>query len=59
MSDKKDYLGDGLYIDTDGFGISLTAENGVEVLERVYLEPGVFRALLRYTDRVLGWKHEA
>lgn len=45
---SKEYIGDGAYADFDGFGIVLTTENGISVQNTVYLEPGVFAALLRY-----------
>ena len=47
------YLGDGLYAETDGFGIILTAprENGEHY---VYLEPDVFDAILQFAMKI-GW----
>lgn len=50
---KKEYLGDGLYITFDGFGWWITSENGVDVLNRIYLEPNVYEALKSYHDRTL------
>lgn len=44
---NKTYLGDGVYVDFDG-GIILTAENGVEVTSKIYLEPEVIRALFDF-----------
>lgn len=54
MSDKKDYLGDGVYVDiyVDGESILLTTENGIEVQNSIVLEPEVYDALLRWVDRV-------
>ena len=49
---NKDYLGDGVYADFDGFGITLTAENGVTVSDTIYLEPQVLEALNRYAERM-------
>lgn len=48
----KDYLGDGLYADFDGYQLVLTSENGIAVLDRVCLEPNVYAALLRYVERI-------
>lgn len=56
MSRDKDYLGDGAYIDHDGHGqIILTAENGSNVFERIYLDtpyaPGVREIRQAYAGR--------
>jgi hypothetical protein len=45
---KKTYLGDGLFANFDGYHIVLTAENGIEATNTVYLEPAVYAALVRY-----------
>jgi hypothetical protein len=45
---KRRYLGDGVFADFDGYQIVLTAEDGIQVTNRVYLEPAVFAALVRY-----------
>jgi len=34
MADKKEYLGDGAYAELDGWGVKLTAENGILTLSR-------------------------
>ena len=47
---RKSYLGDGAFAEFDGYGIMLTAENGVAVTDRVYLEPAVYRALVRFVE---------
>lgn len=44
----KEYLGDGVYADTNGFHIILTTSNGIEITNRIYLEAEVIEALLRY-----------
>ena len=46
MSDFKQYLGDGAYVDFDGYHVILTAENGIEATDTVALEPEVFESLL-------------
>lgn len=47
--EQKIYLGDGAYARFDGYGIELTAENGIEATDHVYVEPDALVALLR------GW----
>jgi hypothetical protein len=44
----KQYLGDSVYADCDGFGITLTTENGDGPSNTIYLEPEVLNALDRY-----------
>ena len=48
----KRYLGDGAYVEFDGWGLDLTTENGVRVTNRIYLEPEVWRALLTYVENL-------
>jgi len=47
---KKQYIGDSVYADTDGFGIILTTENGLptDPSNKIYLEPKIFSALTEY-----------
>ena len=52
MSNHKDYLGDAVYADFDGFGIVLTTEDGISATNTIYIEPEVFAALLRYEARL-------
>ena len=49
---EKDYIGDGVYVDFDGYHIVLTAENGVYATDTIALEPPVFEALLRFNARL-------
>ena len=49
MSNKR-YLGDGAYVDFDGFALWLTAEDGSRVTDRICLEPEVWQALLNYVQ---------
>ena len=44
------YLGDGVYVVFDGFGLWLTAENGLTATDAIYLEPGVYHELVRFVD---------
>ena len=47
--DNKVYLGDGAYATFGPHNVKLTAENGFEATDIIYLEPEPFSALLR------GW----
>jgi len=47
----RDYMGDGVYATFDGFQIKLTAENGIEAHDTIYLEPFVLYAVIRYAIR--------
>lgn len=58
MSKYKDYLGDGAYIDFDGYGYILTAENGICATDTVYLEQSVLRNFLEYIERINALKNE-
>jgi len=42
------YLGDGLYVEYDGFQVRLFTSNGIAVTNEVYLEP-------RVLSEFLGW----
>ena len=48
----KEYLGDGAYVQFDGYGIDLTTEDGYSVTNRIYLEPEVWAALVRYVENL-------
>lgn len=48
----KEYLGDGVYADYDGYYIVLTTENGVSVTNTIYAELSVYQALVRYVERM-------
>lgn len=47
MTEKKAYLGDGVYAEFSGYDISLTVDRGGRK-EVVYLEPEVFDALVAF-----------
>lgn len=46
------YLGDGVYADFDGFGIVLTTEDGIEVTNRIVLEPETLANFTRWLARL-------
>ncbi len=49
---EKTYLGDGVYVSFDGFMLWLTTENGIEVTNRIALEPAVWEALKKYVEKL-------
>ncbi len=53
MSAYKDYLGDSVYADFDGYHVILTTENGFGASNTIALEPEVLAALNRFYGRVL------
>ena len=48
----KKYLGDGVYIEYDGFGMRLTTEDGLDTTNEIYIEPTVWKALLVYVEKL-------
>jgi hypothetical protein len=53
MSQHKDYLGDGVYVDFENDMIRLTTEDGISVLAGpIYLDKDVLVALGRYCGRM-------
>ena len=56
---NKIYIGDGVYAEYDSYQIKLTSENGIEVLDTIYLEPRTFENLIEYNEsikKLLGTK---
>ena len=47
----KQYLGDGLYIDFDGLQFVVSAENGVDVTNRIYIEATVWHSMKRVIEQ--------
>lgn len=50
----RDYLGDGVYVDYDGYHIVLTTEDGVRQTNKIALDGQVMSALDRYRERLKG-----
>lgn len=48
MTQRKAYLGDGCYVDFDGYALWLTTEDGISTTNTIALEPEVYQALLDY-----------
>lgn len=50
---NKSYLGDGVYVEQCAYTqmLLLTTENGIDVTNRIYLEPEVYEQLTKYMER--------
>lgn len=51
MHPDKEYLGDGAYIEYDGWGFVLTTEDGIEVQNTVYLEPDLIERVTEFAKK--------
>ena len=49
---KKQYLGDSVYADFDGYHIILTTENGYGPSNTIALDPAVIQALNQYVAKL-------
>lgn len=56
MSALKEYLGDSVYAEFDGFAIVLTTENGRVASNTIVLEPQVVDALNNFVELVKNIK---
>jgi hypothetical protein len=54
----KEYIGDGVYADTEYGEIVLTTENGIDVSNTIVLGPYEIRALLKFIEKVTNSKGE-
>lgn len=45
-----EYLGGGVYVEWDGFGLLLTTSDGIRVTNEIYLEIPVMESLKRYYE---------
>jgi hypothetical protein len=50
---NKEYLGDGVYVEHDGYQLILSVSNGVSE-HFIYLEPEVWEELVEYVERLEG-----
>ena len=48
----KEYLGDGAYVDFDGYSIILTTEDGISTTNSVVLDPGPLKQLEEWLERL-------
>jgi hypothetical protein len=53
----KAYLGDGVYAEWDGYGLILSADEGVNPIDTIIFEPEVYAALAAYVDRYITQGH--
>ena len=51
---QKRYLGDGVYIDFDGFALVLTTEDGISVTNRIVLEEEVYAGIGAFLLHIKG-----
>ena len=52
----KEYLGDSVYAEFDGFELALYLDNGYGPHDIIFLEPQVFDALLNYAQKIKNWR---
>ena len=57
MTSRKQYLGDGVYADFDGYALVLTTENGIDTQNTIVIEPTIMEALLRFATTI--WNADA
>ncbi len=50
----KHYIGDGVYVDFDGYSLILTTENGIHTINTIILEPDVYATLVQYVANLKG-----
>ncbi len=48
IENYKRYLGDGAYVEFDGYNIVLTTSNGIVNTNTIALDPEIFDALIKY-----------
>jgi len=53
-----DYIGDGVYVLYDGFGIWLHANDHKNPTDKIYLEPSVLKSLNNFSQRMKAAKNE-
>ena len=49
----KEYLGDGAYVDYDGYQIWVTTSNGISTTNEIAFEPEVMKRLIAYWSKIL------
>ena len=49
---RVEYLGDGVYVDFDGYQLGIWTSDGATDSGKIYLEPAVLNALVGYYKRV-------
>lgn len=56
MRETKQYLGDSVYVDTDGYHVVLFTDNGDGPRNEIFLDLSVLRGLIGYTEKVFELK---
>lgn len=51
---KWEYIGDGVYVCHDGYGIQLHANSHIDPTDRIYLEPYVLERLVEFKNNIEG-----
>lgn len=46
------YIGDGVYVDFDGYQLKLYTDRGPDGIHEVYLEPSVYENLVAFVDNL-------
>ena len=49
---NKQYIGDGVYAEYDSYQIKLTSENGIEVIDTIYLDSTMLENLIEYNESI-------
>jgi len=49
----KEYLGDGAYVDYDGYQVWVTTSNGISTTNEIAFEPEVMERLIAYWSKIL------
>ena len=52
MMEEVDYMGDGVYVEFDGFGIMLKANDHLNPTDEIYLEPEVLDKVIAFRERM-------
>ncbi len=50
-NETKAYIGDGVYVELENDTVKLTSENGIQVLDKIYLEPSVLADFQRWIEK--------
>ena len=56
---EKRYIGDGVYVEFDGYGLVLTTEDGIGVTNRIVLEQEVYQSMVQYVADVIDAQRES
>jgi len=56
--DNKQYLGDSVYADYDGYQIRLYLDNGLGVDTEIFMEPDVMHSFIAYAKRMGALKDD-